>query len=379
MSNARATAPWVAQQVSCALLACALLHCSNEQKAGPPTHQPPVPVVDAGEHADAGSCKPSASASDWQPHDIPPQTFEPSGIKCEHPAVHAQCSNGWCQVPAGCFVLGSREDEWRRGAYNEQEVAAMLTRSFAIQQHETTRAEWLAVGFDVRGGKSEGRDYSGDCEEPTCPVASVSWFDAASYANKLSQRDGLAECYKLTGCEGVPGTSLRCSGVSGGSDSLYRCTGYRLPTRLEWEYSVRAGTRSAFYSGDITSQGYDSSTCCVENSLDTIGWYCANSGFWTHPVGAKAPNGWGLYDMTGNAWEWINDPFEGALPAGPLIDYGATLTKKDRALLVGGSAHAPASLARSSSTVLDTERNVRVQGRNMGFRLVRSMAPDAAP
>jgi formylglycine-generating enzyme required for sulfatase activity len=148
--------------------------------------------------------------------------------------------------------------------------------------------------------------------------------------------------------------------------------------KAEWEYAARAGTRTAFYSGDITAQGNQWTLCCEDRALVAIAWYCHNSGAWTHPVGQKAPNAWGLYDVSGNAWEWVNDPYEGTTPRGPLMDYGSTLTQKNRALIRGGGVAVWARLHRSASGPIDNERNLRARGANFGFRLVRSTSNIAA-
>ena len=87
--------------------------------------------------------------------------------------------------------------------------------------------------------------------------------------------------------------------------TLYECEGYRLPTDAEWEYAVRASTKTAYYSSDIVPGAGGGWTCESYDPLVSIAWYCANSGNFTHPVGQKYPNAWHLFDMTGNAGEWV--------------------------------------------------------------------------
>lgn len=347
--------------------------CSDAERS---PFDPPVASPDAAADADAdpflGRCERSEGPDDWAPpSEIPTRSIDINGIACIHPTVRAECMNGWCRIPAGCFVMGSPENEWGRGASSEDEVAMTLTHDFVIQQFEMTREEWLALGFPLESGKNPYEE-GGDCAEPRCPAASVSWFEAVAFANALSDRDGLARCYELLACTGSVGVDFRCEDIKQSHASLYDCPGYRLPMEPEWEYAARAGTRTAFYSGDITPQGVQWTLCCVDKALSSIAWYCQNSGGWTHPVGQKAPNAWGLRDMSGNASEWVNDPYEGSTAPGPHVDYGSTLSPKKRAVSRGGGARVWAGLLRSASGPIDYDRNVHVRGINLGFRLVRS-------
>ena len=138
-----------------------------------------------------------------------------------------------------------------------------------MQTTEVTQAQWL----EVMGTAHE----NGDCAQ--CPVERVSWEEAASFVNKMSEDEGLPPCF------GERGDVI-------GGESVYECSGYRLPTEAEWEYAARAGSTASRYG-----------------ELDDVAWYYENSGDRAHPVGQKQPNAWGLYDIYGNVWEWTADWF----------------------------------------------------------------------
>ncbi|MCK6573455.1 SUMF1/EgtB/PvdO family nonheme iron enzyme [Myxococcota bacterium] len=204
---------------------------------------------------------------------------------------------GYVTIPAGEFMMGSPESE-EGYCWGEKRHRVRITRGFYLKATEVTQGEWESVmGSNPSRFKNCGK---------TCPVESVSWIDAVSYLNKLSDHEDLPRCYHANGA---------FVGLS--------CKGYRLPTEAEWEYAARAGTTGAVYAGTWDIVGENNAP-----ALGPIAWYGGNSGVsyeggsWcgdrpekqeasstcgTHPVGQKRANAWGLFDMLGNVEEWTND------------------------------------------------------------------------
>ena len=174
-------------------------------------------------------------------------------------------------VPPGEFRMGSTS---RLAKDDEKPVTRVgISRGFWLGKYEVTQGQWeVVMGSNPSRFKEYGRD---------CPVERVSWNDVQVFVRKLNARSG--------------GRS------------------YRLPTEAEWEYAARPGTAADTYAGNIGEpRGNDP-------VLNEIAWYDENSGDRTHPVGQKAPNAWGLHDMLGNVWEWVEDWY-GDFPGGTVID-----------------------------------------------------------
>ena len=189
---------------------------------------------------------------------------------------------GFVAIEPGSFIMGSPTDELGHGG-DEVQHAVTLSQGFYLAEAEVTQAQWVAVmGSNPSFYKAPTYPQCDDC-----PVENVTWYDAVDYCNALSDLEGLDRAYVVNG----PGVNWDQS-----------ANGYRLPTESEWEYACRAGTTTAFYNGGITAVG-----CALDPVLDQIGWYCGNSASRTHEVRQKQSNAWGLYDVSGNVYEWCWD------------------------------------------------------------------------
>jgi len=326
-----------------------------------------TPHAEPGGPRDATALEPAGPAvSGWEETAI-------DGVRCVHPAVVADCTAGWCKIPAGCFIMGSPESELWRGERTELQTATTLTHPFEIAQHELTWRDWAEV-VSVRPEKPAAvLEEPRTCAEDDCPLRYANWFEALQFANALSTRRSLPPCYELSGCTGELGRGLTCTGVALTAPSVYACTGYRLPTEAEWEYAARAGTRTAYYSGDVSTTD-PTAEAQAEPNLDAIAWYSTNSDNATHPVGQKQPNRWLLFDLLGNGSEWTSDQALSDTP-GPHVDPATdvaltTQFNQDARVTKGGNAAGYRSALRAASRNYPPSNSV-AQG--VGFRLVRTL------
>ena len=181
---------------------------------------------------------------------------------------YTQFSDNLILIKGGTFTMGSPNNERQRNRDETQHTVTI--NSFYIDPYEVTQKDYR----EIMGNNPSY--FSGD----NLPVENITWFDAVNYCNKLSEKRGLTPVYS------IEGNTVRWNRTA---------NGYRLLTEAEWEYAARGGNKSRGYK-------YSGS-----NNPDAVAWYDVNSGNKTHPVAQKQSNELGLYDMSGNVYEWCQD------------------------------------------------------------------------
>jgi formylglycine-generating enzyme required for sulfatase activity len=235
---------------------------------------------------------------------------------------------------------------------------------------EVTQAQWKTLSGGTNPACFQSTT-SNTCASTNAfdsrPVEQVDWYSSVAFANAKSAAAGLSACYALTGCTDPingwkDGAHTGCAAATSVGPS---CAGYRLPTESEWEYAARAGTTSATYLGNLSGKFVDCTT--AQASLDGIAWWCLNtSGTVTRAVKTKVANGWGLYDMLGNVYEWTGDWY-GSYPSAATDPTGAA-TGSYRAIRGGAWSEYSFNL-RSSVRGFDAP-DYRIV--TVGFRLART-------
>ena len=245
------------------------------------------------------------------------------------------------RIPEGSFVMGSPRTELGRDE-DELQHPVTISMSLYLQTKEVTQSQWEKImGRNPSQLKGCGAN---------CPVELVTWGDAIEFCNRLSELEGLRAAYRIVE-----------------NDTIWEreAEGYRLPTEAEWEYACRARTTTPFYTGEITRTSIEK----IDPSLDRAGWYFANA-IGTSPVGLKEPNGWGLYDMHGNVWEWCWDWYGTSYPTSQVKDPAGPLAGSRR-VVRGGSWYGDAKSCRSAERIgyAPTGKNY-----SLGLRVCRSIS-----
>ncbi len=241
-------------------------------------------------------------------------------------------------VQGGTFNMGSAS-----GESDEKPVHPVTLLAFYIGRNEVTQAQYRSIMG------SNPSFFKNGIEADSRPVEQVSWFNAVGYCNALSDLAGLPRVYS------VSGTTVAAD---------FSKPGYRLPTEAEWEFAARGGLIGTL-PGSVVLK-YSGS-----DDADAVSWNSRNSGGGTKPVGTRAANGLGLFDMTGNVWEWCHDWYGiyPALTGKPLVDPKGPASGTMRVKRGGGWNRLP-DFAR---VPFRNYHNPLNNDRTIGFRVARSV------
>jgi len=280
------------------------------------------------------------------------------------------------RVEKGIFTLG---DTWGDGRDNERPTSRVaITYDFFIGKYEVTNEKYFEyitdifnnkkysnINFDTQimnyknssiNLKNHGLEYNiinnsinllKETYKAKAPVVNVSWWDAVNYCNWLSEKEGLAPAYD------DKGNLLDRNGRI--TTDITKVEGYRLPTEAEWEYAAKGGNQSKGYK-------YSGS-----DNINEVAWYSSNSGSATKEVGTKKPNELGIYDMSGNVWEWTTCYFSNYTSANKTNPYTSSGSRR---VIRGGSWRNVASDVRVANRGSNGPAG---RDYNDGFRLTRTV------
>jgi len=274
--------------------------------------------------------------------------------------------DGMVLIPAGEFPMG---DTFSEGESNERPVHMVYVSAFYMDRTEVTQTQWDQM-YLWAIGHGYNFNYPGSGKFANHPVYSINWYDAVKWCNARSEREGRSWAYYTDSGLSQPYRSGWVSPCVGWD------RGYRLPTEAEWEKAARGGlSGKRFPWGDTITHSqanYYSDSSYTYDISSTRGFhptYSAGSAPYTSPVGSFAANGYGLYDMTGNVWEWCWDWWsESYYSSSPVNDPRGPSSGSYR-VWRGGSWHFYAWLGR---TACRNDDYPDYRSNDLGFRAVLS-------
>jgi formylglycine-generating enzyme required for sulfatase activity len=289
-------------------------------------------------------------------------------------------SAGFVPIPGGTFVMGSVVASSAADTSDNLSDALPHTvtlAAFYLAATETTWADWLAVRAWAGGRGYTDLGLAGAGKADAHPVHSVSWYDVVKWCNAKSEKEGLTPVYYADEAQTVVYRTGEVNVTNG--QVKWRANGYRLPTEADWEYAARGGVSGQrFPWGDTITHAqanYNSNAGYAYDVSATRGKHPSFSTGgepYTSPVGFFAANGYGVWDMAGNVWEWCWDrdgPYGSAAVTDPRgSDQDMFPTRLGR----GGSwLHDPFGLRSAYRS--GNHRELRYN--HMGFRPARSLVP----
>jgi formylglycine-generating enzyme len=258
--------------------------------------------------------------------------MSPAIVKAETPFTDSATGMEFVFIKGGCYDMG---DSVGHGESNEKPVHEVCVNDFYIGKYDVTNEQFRKFHSEHNSGQYDGLSLNDDKQ----PVVNVSWYDAVDFAKWLSQKTGYT---------------------------------YRLPTEAEWEYAARAGTKTKYFWGNNSDDA-----CKYANVADLSAknhwkswtvFNCDDKFLVSSPVGSFQPNQFGLYDMLGNVWQWVEDVYNSSaytkLPKNNPVYEGSGAYRCER----GGSwSNGPLGVTVSHRVSLTPDFAAHA----LGFRLVR--------
>ena len=238
-----------------------------------------------------------------------PAPPSPVSATSSHSIIEPATGMEFLPIPAGCFLMGDTT-----GDSDEKPAHNVCLDAFYIGKYEVTQKQWL----HLTGKRPSFFSSCGD----NCPVESVSWNDVQEFVHKLNNLNG--------------GT-------------------YRLATEAEWEYACRSGGKTERF--------------CGGDEVNTVAWHDKSSNSQPHPGGDKRPNGLGIYDMSGNVWEWVSDRYDKDYYSQSSASNPEGALRGSTRVIRGGSWYNDSRNVRASIRSSDEPDHRSI---NLGFRLVNS-------